>query len=235
VSKAYGTLCFLTTVAYHLNLVNLAWLNLDFASVTKKFQIWRLLTNFFFLGGFSITFGVRLLMLARYGVQLEQGPFAKRTADFLWMMIVSMISCLVISLTIPFFNSPFMGGSLVFMLLYVWSREFPTANVSFMGLVTLQGFWLPWALLLLNTVFGAPLMSDLLGIIVGHAYYFLTVLHPRASGQNYLKTPAWVHKLVARWSAVGPQAFSPPTESPAAAAVRGVRSAFTGRSYRLNQ
>lgn len=42
-------------------------------------------------------------------------------------------------------------------------------------------------------MFGAPLMSDLLGIIVGHAYYFLAVLHPRASGQNYLKTPAWVY------------------------------------------
>jgi len=166
-------------------------------------------------------------------------------------------------------------------------------------------------------------MSDLLGIIVGHAYYFLAVLHPRASGQDYLKTPAWVypfelfsvawnycvftlgvvkpvtcvfdfflvlshlhshsqdiwgfreseqalsngftsemnflyktvclniscgkghqfpltrcfcrHKLVGKWSAAGPEAFSPPSQSPAAAAVRGVRSAFTGRSYRLNQ
>jgi Derlin-2/3 len=38
-------------------------------------------------------------------------------------------------------------------------------------------------------------MSDLLGIIVGHAYYFLAVLHPRATGQNYLKTPDWVYPL----------------------------------------
>jgi Derlin-2/3 len=235
VSKAYGTLCFLTTVAYQLKLINPAWLYLDFALVTKKYQIWRLLTNFFFLGGFSIQFGVRLLMIARYGVQLEQGPFARRTADFLWMMIVSMITCLIVSLTIPFFYSPFMGGSLVFMLLYMWSREFPSSKVSLMGLVSLQGFWLPWALLVVNTMFGAPLMSDLLGIVVGHAYYFLAVLHPRASGQNYLKTPAWVHNLVGKWSAAGPAVFSPPPETPAAAAVHGVRSAFTGRSYRLNQ
>lgn len=32
---------------------------------------------------------------ARYGVQLEKGPFDKRTADFLWMMIFGAVSLLV--------------------------------------------------------------------------------------------------------------------------------------------
>lgn len=32
---------------------------------------------------------------ARYGVQLEKGPFEKRTADFLWMMIFGAITLLV--------------------------------------------------------------------------------------------------------------------------------------------
>lgn len=44
----------------------------------------------------------------------------------------------VLSLTVPFFKSFFLGPSLVFMLLYVWSREFPTSTVSIMGLVNLQ-------------------------------------------------------------------------------------------------
>ena len=35
------------------------------------------------------------LIRARYGVQLEKGPFDKRTADFLWMMILSMTTILV--------------------------------------------------------------------------------------------------------------------------------------------
>ncbi len=29
----------------------------------------------------------------------------------------------------------FLGPSLIFMLTYVWSRNFPTTNVSLMGLV----------------------------------------------------------------------------------------------------
>lgn len=43
---------------------------------------------------------------------------------------------------IPIFSSPFLGISLVFMLLYLWSREFPTAKINLYGLVTLKVFYL---------------------------------------------------------------------------------------------
>lgn len=41
--------------------------------------------------------------------------------------------------------------------------------------------------------FGVPLMPDILGMVAGHLYYFLTVLHPLAGGRNLLKTPLWVY------------------------------------------
>lgn len=57
----------------------------------------------------------------------------------------------------------------------------------------LQAFYLPWAMLALDVIFGSPIMPDLLGIIAGHLYYFLTVLHPLAGGKNILQTPRWVY------------------------------------------
>lgn len=48
-------------------------------------------------------------------------------------------------------------------------------------------------MLALDIIFGSPLIPDLLGIIAGHLYYFLTVLHPLAGGKNILKTPMWVY------------------------------------------
>lgn len=227
VSKSFGTLCVLTTLGYQLGVIKAEWLLLDFALVASKFQIWRLLTNFIFLGPFSMQFGVRILMIAKYGVQLEKGPFDKRTADFVWMFIVSMVALLAMALALPTIRF-YVGHALVFMLLYVWSREFANARVSLMGLVTLQGFWLPWALLAVNTMFGHPFLVDLLGIVVGHIYYFLTVLHPQATGHNYLKTPRWVHQLVAQW----PRPQVPSTQTTVSP---GARTAFSGRSYRLNQ
>ncbi|KAG6527847.1 derlin-1-like [Zingiber officinale] len=230
VSKAYGTLCFLTTAAFQLGLFDPVNIALIYHPVFTKFQIWRLLTNFFFLGPFSINFGVRLLMIARYGVQLERGPFDKRTADFLWMMLFGAFILLVLS-AIPFFWSPFLGTSMVFMLLYVWSREFPTAQINIYGLVNLRAFYLPWAMLMLDVIFGSRLMPSLLGIVTGHSYYFLTVLHPLATGRNLLKTPFWVHRLVASldWG-VQPNYRGQPNTSNATGS-----GAFRGRSYRLDR
>ncbi|KAG7984158.1 hypothetical protein I3843_04G144300 [Carya illinoinensis] len=225
ITKAYGTLCLLTTTAYQFGLVDPRYIALFYKPVFTQFQVWRLITNFFFLGKFSINFGIRLLMIARYGVQLEKVPFNRRTADFLWMMIFGAFSLLVLA-AIPIFWTPLLGVSLVFMLLYVWSREFPNAQISIYGLVTLKAFYLPWAMLALDVIFGSPIIPDLLGIIAGHLYYFLTVLHPLAGGRNILKTPTWVHKLVARWRIGAPPTSAQPE--------RTTGAAFRGRSYRLN-
>ncbi|KAJ4708130.1 Derlin [Melia azedarach] len=226
ITKAYGTICVLATAALHLGLYSPMTIALFYEPVFSHFQVWRLVTTFFFLGKFSINFGIHLLMIARYGVQLEKGPFGRRTADFLWMMIFGAVSLLALS-AIPMLWTPFLGVSLVFMLLYLWSREYPNAQISIYGLVTLKAFYLPWAMLALDVVFGSPLLPDFLGIIAGHLYYFLTVLHPLAGGRNILTTPTWVHKLVARWQLGYPANTHVQPER-----VTGV--AFTGRSYRLN-
>ncbi|XP_043721846.1 derlin-1 isoform X1 [Telopea speciosissima] len=226
ITKAYGTLCLLATTAYQIGLYNPVYFALDYRLVFLRFQVWRLFTNFFFLGNFSINFGIRLLMIIRYGVQLENGPFERRTADFLWMMVFGGLSLLVLT-AIPLLRSYFLGVSLVFMLLYVWSREFPNAQINIYGLVTLKAFYLPWTMLALDVIFGSPLAPDLLGIIAGHLYYFLTVLHPLAGGKNILKTPLWVHKLVARWG-LGSQ------RNTNAQPDRTTGVAFRGRSHRLN-
>ncbi|KAJ3702292.1 hypothetical protein LUZ61_005997 [Rhynchospora tenuis] len=192
ISKAYGTICFLTTALLQLGLLAPYHIALLYPLVFKNLQIWRLITPFFFLGKFSINFGIRLLMIARYGVQLENGPFDKRTADFLWMMIFGAISLLGLS-AIPFLWSPFLGVSMVSMLVYLWSREFPNAQINIYGLVNMKAFYFPWAMLALDVIFGSPILPNLLGIIVGHLYYFFSVLYPLKTGRNPLKTPLWLY------------------------------------------
>ncbi|VFQ81382.1 unnamed protein product [Cuscuta campestris] len=63
ISKAYGTACLAVTVAFALGVVNPANIALLPELVFYRFQVWRLITNFFFLGKFSINFGIRLLMM----------------------------------------------------------------------------------------------------------------------------------------------------------------------------
>ncbi|CAI0628550.1 unnamed protein product, partial [Linum tenue] len=232
ITKAYGTVCLAVTTVCSLKLLHPAYIALIYEDVFYRFQVWRLFTSFFFLGNFSINFGIRLLMIARYGVQLEQATFDRRTADFLWMMIFGGLTLLGLS-AIPFLWNPFLGISLVFMLLYVWSREFPNAQINIYGLLNIKAFYLPWTMLALDVIFGSPILPDLLGIIAGHFYYFLTVLHPLSTGKTYLKTPRWVQKLVRRYKIGAPapvnsRAAAQPEQQP------GTGSAFRGRSYRLS-
>lgn len=60
----------------------------------------------------------------------------------------------------------------------------------------MQAFYLPWAMLAMDVIFGSPLLPDVLGILSGHLYYFLTVLHPLAGGRKVLTTPRWVYPLL---------------------------------------
>ncbi|KAL3834665.1 hypothetical protein ACJIZ3_009401 [Penstemon smallii] len=226
VAKTYAVTCLLFTGAYHLELYNVGNIALSYSAIFKRFQVWRLITPFFFLGRFSLPFAMRFLTILLYGVQLERGPYDKRTADLLWMYIFGAISLLVMAI-IPYFWSPFMGSSLVFVLAYIWGREFPNARVNVHGLFELKGFYIPYYMLVVDLVVGNPLKPGFMGIAAGHLYYFLTVLYPLSTGKNIFKTPLWVHKLVAFWGE-GFQMNSPFRNESSSGVV------FRGRSHRLN-
>ena len=106
---------------------------------------------------------------------LEQHTFAGRTADFMWMVLLGALALLPLPLIAPALGLPFFAGSLVFMLLYLWSRENPNANTSIMGMIQMKAFYLPWGMMALEAVMGGSVVPDLLGVVVGHLYYFLTV------------------------------------------------------------
>ncbi|CAI9091991.1 OLC1v1027117C1 [Oldenlandia corymbosa var. corymbosa] len=223
VAKSYALVCFMTTAAAHVELYNTRTIALYYSDVFRRFQVWRLVTNFFFLGGFSLPFAFRILAILYYGAALEGGPFDKRTADYIWMYIVGGSSVLVMAI-IPFMWAPFNGSAIVFMILYVWSRENPDARVKMKGLFQIKGLLLPWVTLGIDTVFGYPWMPGIQGIAAGHIY-FCTVLLPFSTGSYYFKTPHWVHNMVESWAEAN-QTNAPAKQDPDAEVV------FRYRSYR---
>ncbi|KAM3682922.1 hypothetical protein ACJW31_12G107300 [Castanea mollissima] len=251
--KFYRVACLMSTSALYLDLYNPYNIALFYGLVVERFQVWRLITNIFFLGPFSFPFAFHLLIIARYGVSLERGPFDKRTTNNVWMFVFGALPLLVMA-AVPYLWSPFMGGSLVFMLIYVWSREYPNALINIYVLVSLKlsyyleqyrlvTFFLYIDIYSFDLLLGNPLMPDILGMVVGHLYYFLTVLHPLAGGKFILKTPFWVHKLVAFWGK-GTQINASVQRDPSAGSRQnspaqaqqpnqGDGVAFRGRSHRL--
>lgn len=227
VSKLFGTACVATTVAVQFGILDPGLLILRWPLVFYKFQIWRLVSNFVFLGGFGFPFVIRLMMIIRYGVVLEKTTFEHRTADFAWMLVFAMTVMLICGLLIPMLSFAIYSAPLVFMLVYVWSRHNPDQPVNLMGMLQLKAFWLPWALMLVTMLMGGDPFGDFFGIVVGHTYYFLKELHPRAGGGDYLATPRFFRELVEHvWGNFG-------TVNPNYQAPRAAPRFFQGRGNRL--
>ena len=107
-------------------------------------------------------------------------------------------------------------------------EENPNANTSIMGMITMKAFYLPWGMLGMGLVMGQDPVPDLLGIVAGHLYYFLAVLHPRAGGARLIKTPDWVRALC--YAAFGVRSAPAPSSYARGGTTHGRRRAGVRRT-----
>ncbi len=84
-----------------------------------------------------------------------------------------------------FVSLVFLGQAFTIMLVYVWSRRNPYVRMNFFGLLNFQAPFLPWVLMGFSLLLGNSIIVDLLGIAVGHIYFFLG---------RYISQSAWWNK-----------------------------------------
>ena len=87
----------------------------------------------------------------------------------------------------------FLAPSFAFFVVYVWSRRNKNVRMSFLGLFTFTAPYLPWVILGFGVLLGQSPVFDLLGVAVGHVYYFLEDVYPEISGRRLLKTPGFMY------------------------------------------
>jgi len=121
---------------------------------------------------------------------------------------------LLMMLIAMFVNLLFLGQAFTIMLVYVWSRRNPFVRMNFFGLLNFQAPYLPWVLLAFSLLLGNSVIVDLMGIAVGHVYYFLEDVFPnQPGGMRILKTP-WVIKYFFENPTVESVPPPPPEERP---------------------
>lgn len=75
-------------------------------------------------------------------------------------------------LVAPFVSIHFLGSPLTFMMVYLWGRRNEHVRMSFLGLFPFTAPYLPWVMLSFSILLGNSATTDLIGIVVGHVYYF---------------------------------------------------------------
>ncbi|CAO3572173.1 unnamed protein product [Mortierella alpina] len=193
VTRLYATGAALVALAVQTGFTNAFQLYFDYELVFYRNQFWRPITTFLYFGPLGLDFVFHMFFLVRYSRMLEEGSFYGRTMDYAWMLFLSAFSLLCLS---PFVAMPFLGSPLAFTLVYIWSRRNPSIPLNFLGLFVFTAPYLPWVLLgftlLLNSHFPT---GDLMGIAVGHIYYFFEDVWPKelaSGGRRYLQTPSFL-------------------------------------------
>ncbi|CAL6384696.1 unnamed protein product [Bathycoccus prasinos] len=192
VTRCYLTMSFLITAGCALEVISPFSVYFNSNLVFREYQLWRLITNFFFFGALGLDFVFHMFFLARYCRMLEEGTFRGKSADFFWMLA---FGASLLTMIAPFVNVQFLGSSLTFMMVYVWGRKNENVNMSFLGLFSFTAPYLPWVLLAFSTFLGSSPVVDLLGCAVGHLYFFLWSVYPEMTGRRVVKTPKVVKFL----------------------------------------
>ncbi|CEP17919.1 hypothetical protein [Parasitella parasitica] len=131
---------------------------------------------------------------------MEEGFFRNKPADYVWLMVFSASVLLAISIIVPFASLPFMGSALSFTMVYIWARRNPYVRLNFLGLLVFTAPYLPWVLLIFSLCLGGQIPTgDILGVLVGHIYYFFEDVWPQdpvSQGKKWLATPRVIRWLV---------------------------------------
>lgn len=131
-----------------------------------------------------------MMWLVRYGASIERDTFASDTADYLTFVLFGALVLLGLGHVLGML---ILAKPLVLMVIYYWSRKNPDIEMSFLFGLRFKAIYFPWVLVGFNVLMGGMPVQEIVGIVVGHLYFFLVdVLPAQMGGRQVLSTPAFL-------------------------------------------
>ena len=164
--------------------------------IVEKFQIWRFFSSFFFFGKFSLNWFFQILMLTRFSTYLEVDPFiiSKMGGSTDYLFSLFFIGIILLLLSWPL-NLLTLSHSLLFGVIYLWSKRNSSIPINFWGF-NFKGFHIPWLMIGFTILLGNSPISDLVGLIAAHIYFFLVHVFPIAYDYQIVNNPQWFVRIV---------------------------------------
>lgn len=166
-----SSLC-LTLLAFILNGNN--WpsiLDINWTRIITRFELWRLLTGFMYLGSFGLNYLLTLHFLWTYMGDLEKLSAAKPEDFFVLLGFGGGI--LMLFYVVLGISPRYLGHNIATYLVYLWSRAHEGTSINMMDLFVVQAEMIPWFFCLQALVMDGEFpTADVIGIVVGHLYYF---------------------------------------------------------------
>ena len=155
--------------------------------IWTNFELWRLYTSLFYSGTFSLSFLIHILLYFNSSKQMElQG-----SGQYLYFNLLNLLISIPSAL---FFNVPFLSDIHFQSLVYIECRRNREAKIAIFAFpVQISAAYLPYINLALNFSTGS-----IIGMILGHIYYFFEDIYPklpRSRDCKYLSPPMFILNL----------------------------------------
>jgi len=151
----------------------------------------KVFPSLFYHGKFSMNLVMEIFFFGMLAGRLEETRKGANYWNYLWMLFYIFSACNVLEYIISWNSYYILANSFCMALYYIFSKENPQEQIFIMFVFSVKATYFPWAITLINFLSGGSVWSDLLGIGVGHSYYFLTEVCQLKYRKNYLKTPFW--------------------------------------------
>lgn len=124
---------------------------------------------------------------------------------------------------------------MVLSVLYVWCQLNKEVIVSFWFGTRFKAMYLPWVLLGFNMLMSNGSLFAVVGILVGHLYFFLKFTYPQElGGSNFLETPQFIKRYFPDIRPSGVFGFAPEGRGDNNTQRQG-GGVFGGTGHRLGQ
>lgn len=197
VTKYWFTGSVILPLLGRFGLISVRSLMLDYDSLIHGFQIWRPVTALFsypLMPQTGFHYLLNLYFLYSYSTRLETGVFDGKPADYLFMLTFNWVCLVIIGLLA---NIYFLMDPMILSVLYVWCQVNRDQIVQFWFGTQFKAMYLPWVLFAFNMILGSGGWHELLGILVGHLYFFLMFKYPQDfGGRQFLQTPSIFYRLL---------------------------------------
>ncbi|KAL5106223.1 Derlin-1 [Taenia crassiceps] len=109
------------------------------------------------------------------------------------MLLVNWITLTLIGFLL---NVYLLFEPMVLSVIYVWSQLNRDLIVQFWFGTSFKAVYFPWVLVVFNLIIRGSATMELMGIFVGHVYYFFSHQYPlEYGGTQLLKTPDFLYRL----------------------------------------
>ena len=215
-TRIWGTASLGLTGAATLEMIDPAMLVFDWNAIRYHTELWRLVTCFCYGGGHMRHFHVMILLylIVTMSARYERQPLNTGTGGSHADAAFAMLFCAVtIVATVPLLNwygpqlllwwfnnthkvrfhmEAVYTRTLIYAILYLWSRRHPNANAD-INFVPMKAKFLPFAHVGFGYCMNHRIHEMVHGIVVGHLFYYVTTVLPTITqGRMGVTTPQFL-------------------------------------------